>query len=474
MQEVLKIKKQQAPEVNLTGEKFSNDLSAISHLENGKIAFVDYLLPGETALCRAYRARKDFVNTRVLELLTASRDRVEPRCSHFGLCGGCRLQHLRWDQHASVKEGLFTETLTRQFKLDVPFEPIAPAVSQWHYRNKMEYTVFPGEFEFIPELGPEQVRETGHIGAGFFKRGSHFRLIDLEECYLGHPRGLEILSAVKEWAKEMGVPAYNLKDHLGTLRNVVVRSSDASGELMLNIVVSDLRALTAEAVESLEATLAAFEPASVFLTSNKSLSTAYVPEDQVLLSGRDHITETLLGVRFSITPNTFFQTNTTMAEELFGHVKSLLELNKDDVVIDAFCGTGTVALMLAGSAAHVVGIDEVEDSIERASENADVNEIRNAEFIFGKVEDRIDEVLQKHRPRVLVVDPPRVGLHPSALKTICGSRTEKLIYVSCNPATLGRDLSGLIDAGYKVISVKPFDMFPNTPHVESVTALELA
>lgn len=430
----------------------------IGHAPDGRVAFVDGGLPGDDVRAAYTRIKKDFVEARAVEVVTPSPHRVEPRCRHVGSCGGCRLQELEYAEQARQKAAQVDEAIKHIGRLvDIPVRPVMEAVEPFFYRNKMEFAFGRGQ--------------DGDLLLGLHRRGRFDAIVDLEECCLLDPRTGGLLAAVRGWADRHDLAPYEPKGATGTLRYLVVRLGKATGQAMVDLVTTARRAPAAEDLVT-AVTSALGAGVSVVHTTHTGRATAYVVESQQVLAGSGTIEERLGDMRFDISPASFFQTNSAMAERLYQVTGEAAGLTGDDRLLDLYCGTGAIGISLAGRVRELVGLEQSDGAVADAEHNAAVNAVGNASFVVAKAEDRLGDVLARRGPfDVAVVDPPRPGLHPKALAALVASGVGRVAYVSCNPATLARDLEGLVAGGFHCVWVRPIDMFPHTPHVEAVASL---
>jgi len=426
---------------------------------DGFVVFARGGLPGDTVRARITKVKRGFAEGVVTQLIDASDARVDAPCRHFGTCGGCRFQHLAYEAQLAEKERQVRDALVRIGRFsDPPLEPIVPASSEYHYRNKLEYS-----FTTI---------EDG-VDLGFHRAGRWDEVIGIEECLLTTDLGNAVRLAVRDWAREERLEAYDQETGAGYLRHLVVREGRNTGQVLVVLVTAP-----GEHFESgyLVDVLRRFpEVRSVHWAINDT------PAEQTnlptkLLWGEDAIEEKILGLTFRVRPSAFLQTNTEMASRLYELAREYAGLEGDENVYDLYCGTGTIGLALAGEARAVWGLEISEEAVACAIENAELNGIENARFFAGNVGQTVEELSEEAgSPDVVVVDPPRAGLAGKALRRTGALGAPRIVYVSCNPTTLASDLQVLRDEyGYVLERCRPVDMFPHTPHVESVSVLSLA
>jgi 23S rRNA (uracil1939-C5)-methyltransferase len=426
---------------------------------DGFVVFARGGLPGDTVRAQITKVKRGFAEGVVTQLIDASDARVDAPCRHFGTCGGCRFQHLAYEAQLAEKERQVRDALVRIGRFsDPPLEPIVPASSEYHYRNKLEYSF--------------TTTEDG-VDLGFHRAGRWDEVIGIEECLLTTDLGNAVRLAVRDWAREERLEAYDQETGTGYLRHLVVREGRNTGQVLVVLVTAP-----GEHFESgyLVDVLRRFpEVRSVHWAINDT------PAEQTnlptkLLWGEDAIEEKILGLTFRVRPSAFLQTNTEMASRLYELAREYAGLEGDENVYDLYCGTGTIGLALASEARAVWGLEISEEAVACAIENAELNGIENARFFAGNVGQTVEELSEEAgSPDVVVVDPPRAGLAGKALRRTGALGAPRIVYVSCNPTTLASDLQVLRDEyGYVLERCRPVDMFPHTPHVESVSVLSLA
>jgi 23S rRNA (uracil1939-C5)-methyltransferase len=424
---------------------------------NGFVVFVRRALPGDTVRARVTKVKRNHAEAVSLEVVDAGAPRVEAPCEHYPACGGCRFQDLAYDAQLAAKAQQVEDALARIGGLQgFEPEPAVPAESVFHYRNKLEYS-------FTTLSG-------GEVGLGFHRAGRWDEVLDVERCWLTTDLGNGIRDAVKEWARSEGLLAFDQDSQRGYLRHLVVREGRNTGQALVVLVTAPGEL---EAADTLVEALRRFpEVRSIHWAVNDSpAEVTNVPT--TLLWGEEAIEEEILGLRFRIRPNAFLQTNTAMCEVLYGLAREYAGLTGEETVYDLYGGTGTIALTLAREALTVWGIEASEESVVCAVENAELNRIPNAAFFAGDVAADLDELRDRAGPPdVVVVDPPRAGLAGKALRRIGRLEAPRIVYVSCNPTTLAGNVKELAgEWGYRLERARPVDMFPHTPHVETVALL---
>lgn len=424
---------------------------------NGFVVFVRRALPGDTVRATVTKVKRGFAEATATEVLVPSPDRTDAPCKHYYEgCGGCRFQDLRYEAQAAAKQAQVGDALRRIGGFaEPPLEPILPAEEQFHYRNKLEYSF---------------TATRRGAALGFHRAGRWDEVIEIDRCWITTDLGNGIRDVVRDWAQEEGLPPYDQEAQRGYLRHLVVREGRNSGQALVQLVTApgDL-----QGADRLVAALREFpEVRSIHWAVNDSpAEVTNLPTN--LLWGEEAIEESILGLRFRVRPNAFLQTNTRMAELLYGLAIDYAGLTGSETVYDLYCGIGTIGLSLASRALTVWGVEANEESVACAIENAGLNGITNAAFFAGEVGASLEDLADRAGPPdVAVVDPPRAGLSGKALRRLARLKAPKIVYVSCNPTTLAGNAKELVgEWGYTLQRVKPVDMFPHTPHVESVALL---
>lgn len=436
------------------------------------VVFVPYGAPGDVVDIKLDRKKHSYAEGHIERLVRPSALRQEPRCGHFGTCGGCRWQHLPYEVQLANKQQQVVDALTRIAKVELPeISPILGSANIWGYRNKMEYT-----FSNKRWLSWEQMRSGEMVdnrnGAGFHIPGAFDKVLDIEQCHLQDSIGDRIRLFVKHYGMEHGIPFYDLREQRGFLRTLMIRTLH-TGEIMVVLSVGeDNTELIREVLDAVRAEFP--QITSLMYVVNTKVNDTIGDLDVQLHSGRPYVEEEMEGLHFRIGPKSFYQTNSLQAYELYKVSRNFAGLTGKELVYDLYTGTGTIANFVARQARHVIGIEYVADAIEDAKINSRANGIENTEFYAGDMKDVLtDDFIAEHgRPDVMIVDPPRAGMHQDVVDVILNASPERIVYVSCNPATQARDLS-LLDKKYRVTAVQPVDMFPHTHHVENVVRLEL-
>jgi 23S rRNA (uracil1939-C5)-methyltransferase len=443
-------------ELELTIDRLAYGGNGVARL-NGFVVFVRRGLPGDRVRARVTKVQRRHAEALVTEVLEPGSQRVDAPCAHYPACGGCRFQDLAYDAQVAAKHDQVADAFQRIGGLAAPpLEPIVPADDVFHYRNKLEYSF--SQLEDGPTLG-------------FHKAGRWDEVLEVEKCWLTTDFGNALRNAVREWARGERLVAYDQAEQTGYLRHLVVREGRNTGQALVQLVTA--RGEKFDTAHFVELIRGFPEVRSLHWSENDSpAEVTNLPTN--LLWGEEAIEEELCGLRFRVRPNAFLQTNTAMAERLYGIASEFAALTGEETVYDLYCGIGTIGLTLARSALTVWGIDVSEESVACALENADLNEITNAAFFAGNVGQALEELHGRSGdPDVVVVDPPRAGLAGKALRRLGEIAAPRIVYVSCNPTTLAGDAKRLRDDyGYELLRARPVDMFPHTPHVECVALLE--
>ncbi len=464
-------------EVELEIERLAFGGRGVSH-QGGLAVFVEGALPGQKVKARVVRKRKGYAEARVLEVLRPSPDEVEARCRHFGECGGCRFQNLSYEAQVAAKRAQVVESLEHIGGFSAP--PVAPVITSpetFGYRNKMEYSF--GRQRWVSSLEIENgtVDKPKDFALGLHVRGRFDKILDIDECHLQSRLGSEILGFVRDFALKSGEPAYTTADHSGYWRHLVIREGKKTGDLLLNVVTAghkDHDSLVGRLHRKL---VEAFPQITTMVHSvNRGKAQVAVGEERVLF-GPGTIKEKIGPCTYQISASSFFQTNTRGAHLLYDKVVEFANFRLEDLVFDLYAGAGTISIYIARHVGQVVGFELVADAIKDAQVNCGLNETVNCTFVGGDLKDslRAREAIEKiGKPDVLLIDPPRAGMHSSVLAQVQVLAPERIVYVSCNPTTFARDARVLCDAGYAFEQIQPVDMFPMTPHIELVCAMRRA
>ena len=446
-------------QVTIKIEKTEFPSVGISEFE-GKKLYIKGAFPGQTVKGTVKKKRDTYADVKLVEVLEKAPYEIEAPCPHFGVCGGCSSQNLTYEKQLELLSDEVCELFEGK---DLPmgmYLGVKGSENTWEYRNKMEFTF--GDLE-----------KGGELTLGMHMKGKSFGVLTVDNCMIVDEDFRKVLTLTVDYFRKQNLPYYRVMKREGYLRHLVVRKASNTGELMVNLVTTtQIDFDLSEYTEILKSQTYKGQLVSVLHTENNSFSDAVVPEKVNILYGRDYITEELLGLKFKISPFSFFQTNSRGAESLYSIVRDFMGNGDNKVVFDLYCGTGTIGQIAAPNAKKVIGLELIEEAVEAAKENAKLNGLDNCEFIAGDVAETIKKV--KVKPDIIILDPPRSGVSPKALDYVIKFNAKEIIYVSCNPKTMVDNLETLLAAGYKVEKSKVKDMFPNTPHAETVVKLTKA
>ncbi|HEV8084548.1 MAG TPA: 23S rRNA (uracil(1939)-C(5))-methyltransferase RlmD [Chitinophagaceae bacterium] len=440
---------------------------------DGKVIFVEGVVPGDVVDVLITKNKKDWAEGKATKIKELSKERVEPFCIHFGVCGGCKWQMLPYQKQLEYKEQETVDAFKRIGHLkDIPVLPIIGSEKIIHYRNKLEFT-----FSNKIYLSVQELKELGDDawpgGAlGYHVHGLYDKIVDIYECWLMDDVNNKIRNSIREFAMANNYSYYNVKDHNGWLRNIVIRNCD-SGELMVNLIFGYDDKKERERICNFLLEQAPSITTLLFTINAKWNDSIYDLNPQIVF-GKGYVIEKLGDYNFKISPKSFFQTNTKQAERLYNIVKDFAGLTGNEIIYDLYCGTGSIGIFLSAGAKKIIGVDVIEDAIKDAKENAALNNISHATFFCGDVIEICgDKFFMLHgRPDVIVVDPPRAGLHAKLIDKIIEIAPGKIVYVSCNVATQARDIQ-LLSEKFSIENSQPVDMFPHTHHIECVAELRL-
>ena len=462
------------------------NISVIDIAEEGKgvgktdelVVFIEKAIPGDVVDVEVYRKKKNFAEAKIIELKKPSDFRTEAFCSHFGVCGGCKWQHMLYDAQLVYKQKSVTDALQRIAKLDLTglVHPILPSEQTSYYRNKLEYTFSNKRWLTDGEVISEDLELNA---LGFHVPGRFDKILDIEHCYLQADPSNPIRNRVREYALLHNISFYDIKAHTGALRNLIIRTS-STRELMVTVVFAHT---AQDDIDGLMAFIADGFPeiTSLLYIVNQKMNDTIFDQEVITYSGRDYIYEAMptnddgTGViKFRIGPKSFYQTNSEQALRLYQIARDFARFSGDELVYDLYTGAGTIANFVAGQVKQVIGVEYVPQAIEDAKVNSAINNISNTKFFAGDMKDVLtpDFVAEHGKPDVIITDPPRAGMHPDVVTRLMEIEAEKIVYVSCNAATQARDLLVLKEK-YEVLDIQPVDMFPHTQHVENVVLLRL-
>ena len=491
-------------------EDFAAEGKSLARWE-GKVVFVERTVPGDVVDVLLYKNKKDWAEGYPLTFHQLSKERVTPFCEHFGDCGGCQWQMVAYEDQIKFKQQQVKDALQRIGKIPLPeFLPIIGAKENRYYRNKIEYTF--GTMKYIPEAeynkappppaggtseslileklfefndsktppaeGLGEAFSSGGGGAGFHAKGMFDKVVDINKCHLQKEPTNQIRETIREYAVANNLSFYDVRHHTGYLRNVQLRICTTS-EVMVNVIVGeDDFEKTGKMLQYLQEKIPSIT--TILYTVNKKWNDSLHDLEPVTFSGKGYVIEKLSAgsggenFQFKIGPKSFFQTNTLQGERLYRVARDFAELSGKEIVYDLYCGTGSIGIFVSKHAKKIIGVEMIEAAIEDARENAAMNNLSSSEFIAGNVIDICnDEFFETHgRPDVIITDPPRMGMHPKLVAKLLEIAAPVIVYVSCNPATQGRDLN-LLGEKYDVTKVQPVDMFPHTHHMENVVQLKL-
>ncbi|MFY0624675.1 MAG: 23S rRNA (uracil(1939)-C(5))-methyltransferase RlmD [Reichenbachiella sp.] len=455
---------------NLTIEAIAAEGKSLARLE-GQVVFVQHAVPGDVVDVQVNKKKKSFFEGYPTKYHKKSDLRVEPICEHFGVCGGCKWQHLNYNSQLEFKQQQVVDSLERIAKVALPeISPIIGSAKSAGYRNKLEFTFSNKKWLTKEQIDTEE--EIERNGLGFHIPRLFDKVVDVETCHLMEEPINAIKNEIRGYALEYGLSFFDIREQHGLLRTLMMRMTEA-GEIMVLLQVFEN---DQEAINGLLNHIKNKFPqiTSLLYVINQKKNDTIFDQEIKVFSGKDHIIEKMGDLDFKIGPKSFYQTNSAQAKVLYDQALNFADFNGDELVYDLYTGTGTIANYCANSVKKVVGIEYVEDAIKDAFVNSEVNKIDNTDFYAGDMKDLLDDEFIAHhgQPDVIITDPPRAGMHENVVNMIMKVAPKKVVYVSCNPATQARDIS-LMDEKYQVTKVQPVDMFPHTHHVENIVLLEL-
>ena len=454
----------------VTIEAVAAEGKALAHVD-GMVVFVDFAVPGDVVDIKVFKKKKNYMEGFIKRMVKPSERRLEPFCPHFGVCGGCRWQPLPYEMQLAAKRQQVEDQLVRIGHLQVPeIRPTLPSRKIQYYRNKLEFSASSQRWLLQGE-NPDEIPAQDRLGLGFHVSKFFDKVLDIRDCHLQPEPSNAIRLFIKQFCLERGYEFYNIRENHGFLRNLFIRTNE-KGDVMLVICFG--REEEARRKALLDALKARFpEIKSLWYIINAKLNDSIGDQSPLLYFGEDAIYEEMEGLRFKIGPKSFYQTNSDQAYRLYSVAREFAALGGNEVVYDLYTGTGTIAQFVSRQAAKVVGIEYVPEAIADARVNAENNGITNCEFFAGDMKDVLTEAfIEEHgRPDVIILDPPRAGIHPDVAAVILKAAPQRMVYVSCNPASQARDLA-ILCRDYRITAVQPVDMFPHTMHVENVVALE--
>ena len=459
-------------------EAIAAEGKALAHIDNAVI-FVPYAVPGDIVDIFVTKKRKNYMEGLIERIVQPSEQRLMPFCEHFGLCGGCKWQILPYEMQLAAKQQQVEDQLVRIGHLDIPgISPILASDNTTYYRNKLEFTFSDKRWLMDDEKPAEGENIPSCPGLGFHVGRFFDKVLDIHQCWLQSEISNELRNFIRTYALDNGLSFYNIRSQEGWLRNLIVRNNRQGDVMLILVVKTDEKQWLNPLLDALLERFPSIKSLYYVVNGKANDSIADLPCQ--LYAGEDAIYEEMEALRFKIGPKSFYQTNTEQAYKLYSVAREFAALTGSETVYDLYTGTGTIAQFVSGKAARVIGIEYVPEAIEDAKNNATANHITNCEFFAGDMKDVLtaDFIARHGQPDVIILDPPRAGIHPDVAKVILKSAPSRMVYVSCNPASQARDLALFCHPEdeqaprYKITAVQPVDMFPHTHHVENVVALE--
>ena len=453
----------------LSIEAFASEGKSIGYFD-GKVVFVSNAIPGDIVDVKIIKSKDSYMEGKIIRYIKNSDDRVKAFCKHYGKCGGCKWQDLPYEKQTQLKHQQVVDQLERIAKVDYDrVKNILPSPQTTEYRNKLEYTF--GIYRWMTKEEIDSGLKLNKNGLGFHIPGRFDRIVHIDECHLQNKLTNQIRNSVYEFAVENEYSFYDIKSHTGFLRNLITRNNSLNEWMVIVQVGKNEEANTAKLLDMLVDKFP--QIVSLYYVINTKKNETFHDLELHLWHGNPYLTEKLGDLSFNIGPKSFFQTNVQQTKNLYDLVKEMSQLKASDILYDLYTGTGTIALYLAKNVQKVIGIETVPEAIDDARKNAELNNIDNATFYSGDVRVILDEefIVKNGKPDTIIVDPPRAGLNKDVIDVIKSSGANKIVYVSCNPATQARDLQ-LFDDTYKIEQVQPLDMFPHTHHVENIVRLK--
>ena len=454
---------------NVTIESVAAEGKALARVD-GTVVFVEFAVPGDVVDIQVYKKTKNSMEGFVKRLITPSPRRLEPFCDHFGVCGGSRWQLLPYELQLQAKQQQVWDQLVRIGHLEIPpIRPILGSDRTQFYRNKLEFS-FSAKRWILRDEDPEALAPEDRVGLGFHVGKFFDKVLDIKHCWLQREPSNAIRLFIKQYAVDHGLEFYDIRENRGFLRNMFIRTTEAGGVMLILCFARENKVARTSLLDAISAEFQ--EITSLYYVINTKLNDAISDQECILYKGDDAIYETMEGLSFKIGPKSFYQTNSLQAYKLYSAARDFAALTGNEVVYDLYTGTGTIAQFVSAKAAKVIGIEYVPEAIEDAWDNARRNGITNCEFFAGDMKDILtnDFIAEHGRPDVVILDPPRAGIHPDVAEVILQAAPDRMVYVSCNPASQARDLA-ILCRDYEITAVQPVDMFPHTMHVENICAL---
>lgn len=437
--------------LNITG--YTSEGGGVGKFD-GQAIFVENTAVGDEILCHIIKAKKTYAIGKAMKIIKPSKSRIEPECTSFKSCGGCSFGHIKYEEELEYKAQKVEDAFKRIGGLSPEFKPIISSPETTRYRNKAQYPVR---------------RENGILNIGFYAKKSH-RVIDGGDCLLQPQDFTSIIEIFRKWINENSVTVYNEEIGIGLIRHIYLRKAFATGEIMVCVVINGVALPNSEELTEMLKAVGGFK--TLVVNINREKTNVVLGEKCLNLYGDGYITDILCGVKIKLSPLSFYQVNRNGAELLYKKAAEYVEPTPDQTILDLYCGTGTIGLSMANSVKELVGVEIIPEAIEDAKVNAKINSIENARFICGDASVAAEKLKEEGiKPDTVILDPPRKGCAENLLKTVAEINPQKIVYVSCDPATLARDCARLLDSGYEVKEVTPVDIFPRTSHVESVALL---
>jgi len=463
----------------LADQKILEQLEVFDIAEEGKgvarhndlVVFIEKAIPGDVVDAAVFKKKKKFAEAKIHSLHKASEDRVEPFCIHFGVCGGCKWQHMNYPTQLKYKQKSVTDALQRLAAVETGHtEDILPSVKTAYYRNKLEYTFSNKRWLTNVDIASDEEMEMNALG--FHVPLRFDKILDIKHCWLQADPSNDIRNSVRDFALENGISFYDLRAHEGALRNLIIRTASTGETMIIPVFAYPEEGQVDSLMNFIDQKFAG--TASLMYIINQKKNDTIFDQDVILYKGNPFIYEEMEGLKFRVGPKSFYQTNSDQAYELYKITRDFAGLSGTELVYDLYTGTGTIANFVAGNANEVVGVEYVPSAIEDAKVNSQINGINNTKFYAGDMKDVLnaDFITEHGKPDVVITDPPRAGMHPDVVERLMEMEADKIVYVSCNAATQARDLVRLKEK-YEVARIKPVDMFPHTQHVENVVLLKL-